>query len=146
MTAPTIVPPVSRNPQPARPTGYEFTPLQNVVIGDLAFRMRAVGGALCVLAVLMFIWAVVGGAGNRLLEAEGGIILGFIGLWSYRAGSELRRVARTEGGDVAHLMKAFGEIRKLYDLQFWVFLAVALLLAVTLLMAITGGDMLPIAW
>jgi steroid 5-alpha reductase family enzyme len=119
--------------------------MQNLVLGDLAFRMRAVGDALMGLALLLVVLAVFG-AGSSLIEAQAGIVLALIGFWSYRAGTELRRVARTEGSDVQHLMNALGEIRKLYDLQFWIFLAVALLLAVSLLVAITGGDMLPVAW
>ena len=124
----------------------EFTPEQNVVLDRLAQRMRVVGIALMVLAALLGVRAMLGGDVLGMLAIQAGIVLGFTGFWSVRAAAELSRVATTEGADMSHLMNALGEIRKLYELQFWIFLAVALLLGVTVLMAITGASWLPAAW
>lgn len=125
----------------------EFTPEQNVVLLRLAQRMRAVGIALMVLAALLALRAVLGADELGMLAIQAGIVLGFTGFWSVRAATELSRVATTEGADMSHLMSALGEIRKLYELQFWIFLAAALLLGVTVVMAITGAPwLLPAAW
>jgi len=124
----------------------EFTPEQNVVLVRLAQRMRAVGIALMVLAALLGLRATLGADELGLLAVQAGIVLGFTGFWSVRAATELSRVATTEGADMSHLMNALGEIRKLYELQFWIFLAAALLLGVTVLMALTGASWLPAAW
>lgn len=124
---------------------WEFTPDQNVTLSRLAQRMRAVGLALMVLAGLLGLRATLGGDAVGLLAVQAGIVLGFTGFWSVRAATELSRVATTDGADMTHLMSALEEIRKLYELQFWIFLAAALLLGVTVLMAITGASWLPVA-
>ncbi len=146
MAAPTMSPPAPQLKEDSGAVHYEFTAEQNLLIWGLAFRMSAVGIALIVLSGLLFVWAIVGGNGNRIFEAEAAIVLVFTGIWSYRASREFKRVAVTRDANVPHLMNALGEIRKLYDLQYWVFLAMALLIAVTMLVAIAGGGALPAAW
>ena len=135
MTAPTLTTPA-----------WEFTPQQNFMLGRLAQRMRVVGIALMVLAALLGLRAALGGDAIGLLAVQAGIVLGLTGFWSVRAAAELSSVVTTAGADMDHLMGALGEIRKLYELQFWIFLVVALLLGATLLMAITGASWLPMAW
>jgi hypothetical protein len=125
---------------------WEFTPQQTFLLSRLAQRMRAVGLALMVLAALLGLRAALGGDAIGLLAVQAGLVLGFTGFWSVRAAAELSRVATTDGADMTHLMGALGEIRKLHELQFWIFLAAALLLGVTLLMAITDSSWLPMAW
>lgn len=125
---------------------WEFTAQQTFLLSRLAQRMRAVGMALMVLAALLGLRATLGGDAIGLLAVQAGLVLGFTGFWSVRAAAELSRVATTDGADMTHLMGALGEIRKLYELQFWIFLAAALLLGVTLLMAITDASWLPMAW
>jgi len=139
MSAPTIA-------APAAVPAWEFSPVQNVLIARLAGRMRFVGGSLIVLAVLLALWSVLGPRQGDMLALQIGLILGLTGLWSARAGAALARVTRTAGSDIALLMRALGEMQKLYELQYWVFVALALLLGATLLMAITGAAWLPAAW
>ena len=57
-----------------------------------------------------------------MVGVEVGAVLGLIGIWSTRAANEFGQVARTTGSDIAHLIGALREIKKLYDLQFWAFL------------------------
>lgn len=130
---------------PTTPT-WEFTPQQNFLMARLAQRMRVVGIALMVLAALLGLRAALGGDAIGLLSVQAGIVLGFTGFWSVRAAAELSRVVTTTGADIGHLMGALAEIRKLYELQFWIFMVVALVLGATLLMAITGASWLPMAW
>ena len=134
MTAPALTTPA-----------WQFTPQQNFIVGRLAQRMRVVGIALMVLAALLGLRAL-GGDAIGLLAVQAGIVLGFTGFWSVRAAAELSGVVTTAGADMGHLIGALGEIRKLYELQFWIFLVVALMLGATLLMAITGASWLPMAW
>jgi hypothetical protein len=65
-------------------------------------------------------------------------ILVLIGFWSVRAGSEFSRIVKTEGADVSHLMQGLREIRKLYDLQFWAFVALAVLVSLALFAVAVG--------
>ena len=145
MAVPTFVSPLPDAAPQAAAEHHEFTAQENLTIGGLATRMQAVGMALVVLSCLLFAWAIVGGNGNRIFEAEASIVLVFIGIWSHRAGREFRRVASTSGANVPHLMNALSEIRKLYELQFWIFVAAALLIAVSMLVAIGDGGLLPVA-
>jgi hypothetical protein len=124
---------------------YEFTAKQNAIVRHLASRMRAVGTGLIVITALLVLRAVLGSVEFGTLIWIGAAVLGCIGFWSVRAGIELQRVVRTEGTDIPYLMRALTEIRKLYDLQYWVLVALALLAAFTVLVAIAGRG-LPAAW
>lgn len=129
--------------EPANPA-WEFTPEQNVVLLHLAGRMRMVGVALILIAALLEAWAVLGTGGMLALQA--GIVLALTGWWSTQAAVALVRAARTHGADRSLLMRALREISKLYELQYWIFLVTALVLAVTLLLTISGGGGIREAW
>ena len=50
----------------------------------------------------------------------------------------------SEGFDAAHVLRALGEIAKLYELQYWVFVVVVLVLAVTIRAAVAiAGRRMP---
>jgi hypothetical protein len=120
-------------PVPERPTEptdpYEFSEVQNALIGRLASRMSFVG----VFAAVTGLVSIVFGATKRdpgtvLL----GILYGLIGVWTARAGASFHSVAVTTGHDIANLMKALDELRKVFTLQYWLCL-IALVLALLLL-------------
>lgn len=135
----TVPPVVSTSP-------YEFTEQQNAIVRQLASRMRVVGIGLVVVATLMAVRAVAARVDFGTLIWVAAAVLGCTGVWSLRASVELRRVVRTEGADIAHLVNALTEIRKLYDLQYWLVVGAALLAGATLLVAIGGSRWLPAAW
>lgn len=112
---------------------YEFTPEQNGLLAGLVFRMRSVGGALLLLSGLLAARAILGEASGDVLAMAAAIAFAVIGLWSIRAAAALRRITKTEGADLAHLMRALGALQSLYEVQLWVFLASGLLLAASLL-------------
>ena len=137
--------PVTSVPPPSPPT-WEFTPAQDAILARLASRMRFVGIALIGLAALLAGWSMFGTAQGDMIAMQAAIVLGLTGVWSARGAAAFGRVARTRGADMLHLMRALGEIARLYELQYWVFLAAALLLAVTVLVAATGAALLRQAW
>jgi hypothetical protein len=109
-TSPTPTPPGSGD-------GYEFTPIQSRVFAQLATRMQFVGLFTLGTAFL----AIVGGAWrHHLLTILSGMLYAVIGLWTERAGFSFRSVATTQGHDISHLMKALGDLHKLYTVQFWI--------------------------
>ncbi len=124
---------------------YEFDAQQNDLVGELAKRM------LWVAYFLLAAGALVGVAGMGTLS-EGGIVgiiqAGFmiiIGVWTKKAAAAFDGIVQTEGSDIANLMVALGELRKLYTLQFWV-IALAIGMLVILLLFIFGaalGDVAP---
>ena len=121
----------------ARPT-YEFDARQNELVGELAKRM------LWVAYFLLLAGALVGVVGMGTLTERGIFSLiqaGFmiiIGVWTKRAAAAFDGIVQTEGSDIANLMVALGELRKLYTLQFWV-IALAIGMLVILLMFIFGA-------
>lgn len=121
----------------ARPA-YEFDARQNELVGELAKRM------LWVAYFLLLAGALVGVVGMGTLTERGIFSLiqaGFmiiIGVWTKRAAAAFDGIVQTEGSDIANLMVALGELRKLYTLQFWV-IALAIGMLVILLMFIFGA-------
>jgi hypothetical protein len=123
---PPNVPPSDLTPAPQ----YEFTPGQNVVIGDLARKMSLVGMVLIVIGVLSIL-----GALGRLIGGyfEGGFLGGLlfilIGVWTRGAADDFRMIVSTEGRDVTHLMRALENLRKMYDL---IYIVIVVMIALAL--------------
>ena len=124
---------------------YEFTSEQNLLLGHAARRMGIVGRVLMTLALFAGALTFVS-ASNSVIGLEVGIVFGLLGYWSQRGGAALSRVVTTQGADISHLMKAMDNIRKVYDFQFWLFIAAAVLLGLTLLAAIGRFGTIPAAW
>lgn len=100
-------------------SNYEFDHSQNVLIGQLANRMKFVSIFLMIGGVLTAIFGLFGA-----VEGIGEIISGvadlLIGIWTYQASTAFKRIVDTQGQDIENLMGALGELRKLYTLQYWV--------------------------
>jgi hypothetical protein len=125
--------------------GYEFTAEQNVTLSGLAARMRFVGAALIVVALLAVAESLTlswRGSGGFVGVAIGAILL-LIGAWSVRASGQFRAVAASQGADISHLMNAITAIRRLYDVQFWALLVVAVLLSLSLISVMAGPARVP---
>jgi hypothetical protein len=100
-------------------SNYEFDNSQNVLIGQLANRMKFVSIFLMIGGVLT---AVLGlfGAAEGIGEMISGVADFLIGIWTYQASTAFKRIVDTQGQDIENLMGALGELRKLYTLQYWV--------------------------
>ena len=120
------------------PTTYEFTQKQNALVRALATRMRLVGAGLLAVAVMLLAVAVFGRVDVPSLLTVLGVVLGCIGFWSIRAAVEMRAIVRTRGADIPHLIRALGELRKLYDVQLWVIAALVLLVALSVVARVAG--------
>jgi len=121
-------------------TSYEFSAQENRELDGLAGRMRAVGWLLFVVGVLAaaeWVFLRVKGSGNAMGLVVGPVLF-LIGFWSRRAGNELSQVVRTAGADIQHLMRALHEVRKLYELQFWAFVLLAIVFSLAMLGFVTG--------
>jgi hypothetical protein len=142
-TPPPAVPDVS----PGGPPQYEFSAVQNQVIGDLANKMGTVGLVLIVLGVLVF----AGGVLHIFHQgAEGSILAGVVyilfGVWTRGAADSFRRIVATQGRDISHLMNALADLLKMYTVMYVFIVVVVVLfliwlvvLAVMALMGKTGG-------
>lgn len=125
--------PNASTPFSSTPTEYEFSSDQNHVIGELAGAMRFVGTASVVFALV--VW-VVGLAilflGNPagLSQLVQGTLMFIIGVWTRSAAVSFQRVVDTQGSDIANMMTALGELRRLYNLQKWVLIVAIALIVV----------------
>jgi hypothetical protein len=110
--------------------GYEFTPQQNDTIEKLGRSMQTVGNVMFLLGILGIIdfiasfWTRGGpgfGAGNG---GVGAILFAVFGFWTQRAGNNLKKIVKTTGNDITHLIAALDDLRKMYGIVRFVLLAV----------------------
>jgi hypothetical protein len=108
---------------PARTTSnaeYEFDEGENAVLRDLAGSMsfvgtfNIIGGALLVLLGAI---AVLGAGPVALVYIVQGIVNFLVGIWTRSGAAGFTRVVQTEGNDIANMMQALGELRRIYNLQ-----------------------------
>lgn len=118
---------------------YEFSSSQNSLINDLADKMRFVSFFLIGLGVLATIGGVAaltrGGFGNIVY----GVIQIIIGLWTQKAAASFLRIVETQGNDIENLMGALGELRKLYTLQYWLYIIALIFVAIAVVLGIFLG-------
>jgi hypothetical protein len=105
---------------------YEFTPVQEAVIGDLAGKMRFVGAFLLALTILgiaevIFELMLIGKV--HINAAISVLIYGLVGYWTLSASGAFAAVVSTTGWDVPHLMDALRSLRKMYSLLFTLLIA-----------------------
>lgn len=119
------------------PTGYEFTPSQNEVLGSTARWVgywawfAIIAGALTALAGVFTLPA---GVFNLVI----GVVYVLVGLSFKGAAGSLRSVVATSGSDVAHLMSAMDNLRKAFKIMV---LLLAIGLAAALVLALVGIGM-----
>jgi hypothetical protein len=118
---------------------YEFSSSQNGLIKDLAGKMRFVSFFLIGLGML----ASIDGVAALTREGFGNIVLGvsqiIIGFWTQKAAFSFQRIVDTEGNDIENLMGALGELRKLYNLQYWLYIIALIFVAIALVVGIFLG-------
>ncbi len=119
------------------PSGYEFTPSQNEVLGATARWVgfwawfAIIGGALMVLGGL---FALPAGIVNIVL---GGVYF-FVGLSFKGAAASLKSVVGTRGSDVDHLMSAMESLRKAFKIMV-ILTALGIAVAIVLMMIGVGA-------
>ena len=113
----------------ARGTEYEFGPHENVVVSQLAARMRRVG-VMQIIAACLQVAGYTGGFvllksdhGALQLGTELPVALAFLvgGFLVLGAASTFRQIVDTQGSDLGHLMKAFDKLSVVMTLLFGAF-------------------------
>jgi hypothetical protein len=119
--------------EPLKPAGYEFTAAQNATIEGLAKRMKFIGiiylvfGGLVAIGALWMLTQSLPSALVAILEVA---LFGFMGYWTVKAAGSFQMIVQTRGNDISFLMNALEELRKIYNLQVWLFIIVLGLLAI----------------
>lgn len=123
-------------PQPIEPPFYEFNTTQERLIRELTVKMRFVGYILIAVGILLILGGIVrigqGGIGGII----NGIIQLLIGIWTSQAAASFKQIVKTQGNDIENLMDALKELKKLYTLQYWLFIIALVFIFVGLIAAI----------
>lgn len=115
---------------------YEFNNSQNQLIRQLAQKMRFVGYILLALGVLVIVAGIVNFRLGGFATIIQGIIQLIIGIWTAKAATSFQLIVKTQGNDIENLMTALGELRKLYALQYWIFIIALVLVVVGIVAAL----------
>ena len=105
---------------------YEFSERHNRSFSALARRMLTVGGAQIIVGVVYVAVGLLGLATGEVPRAATGATIGvvllLIGVWTMQASRHVDEIVSTTGSDITHLMRAVGELTRLYSFQRLVFL------------------------
>lgn len=115
---------------------YEFNNSQNQLIRQLSQKMRFVGYILITLGVLVIIAGIVNLRLNGFATIIQGIIQLVIGIWTAKAATSFQLIVKTQGNDIENLMTALGELKKLYALQYWIFIIALVLVVIGIVTAL----------
>jgi hypothetical protein len=94
---------------------YEFTDQENVLVNDLAQKMKYVGIFGIILGVVEILSSFFGEKGGII----SGVISIIVGVWTINASKFFQKIVDTTGNDMSNLMSALIELKKLYGLQYW---------------------------
>lgn len=116
--------PTSETGTPPRPSPFEFGPEHSKLIADLGEKMHFLGFLTVVLGGLAIVSGLINRppgtlvTGGTLVALLTALFLAAVGFWSMRSGRQFLFVARTEGADIPHLMRALEHLRRIVSLQY----------------------------
>ncbi len=113
---------------------YEFTESQNQIISQLASKMGWVAMFGLVVGVMIAVLGMfsLGSDGQGLVFLVQSLFVIMIALWTRRAALGFRQVVETTGSDITNVMKALGELKKLYTLHYWLIIVGILVMGAAL--------------
>lgn len=115
---------------------YEFNNTQNQLIRELSQKMRFVGYFLIAIGVLLILAGIINFRAGGFSTIIQGIVQLIVGIWTAKAATSFQLIVKTQGSDIENLMSALGELRKLYTLQYWVFIIALILIAIGIVAAL----------
>lgn len=98
--------------------------------------MRFVSYFLIALGVLLILSGILSLRVGGLSSIIQGIVQLLIGIWTTKAASSFQLIVKTQGSDIENLMNALGELKKLYTLQYWVFILALILVVIGIVAAL----------
>lgn len=116
--------------------GYEFDSGQNELIGTLAKRMKWVAWFMMFFAAVAAIVGVTTWADDGVSAIVQAVLMLVVAVWTRKAAAAFDGIVRTEGSDIANLMDALGELKKLYTLQYWVIIVAIVFVLIALLVVL----------
>ncbi|ODU01627.1 MAG: hypothetical protein ABS79_01385 [Planctomycetes bacterium SCN 63-9] len=96
---------------------YEFGENENLILSGLASKMRLVGLFIVGIGLFVFAYGVV-----RMVEVGyifAGLLDFVVGIWTFGAGTEFKKIAETPNKDTELLMRGLENLLRLYTLVYW---------------------------
>jgi hypothetical protein len=121
---------------------YEFSDSENIVLRELAASMSFVGTFNVIggiLLVLLGVLAMFGVGPLALIYIVQGIVNFLVGIWTRSSAGAFLRVVQTEGNDIANMMQALGDLRRVYNLQKIVIIVTLVFVALGIVGAVLLG-------
>lgn len=121
------------------PEQFEFTDVHNISFSGLATWMKLAGAVFFGLAAAFALFALLTGRVYNtfyaLLGVVAAVLATLMGLWTMRSSNKVGLIVKTEGDDLAHLMDAIQELKKLFTVQVVLFAAGIVLFLIGMLRA-----------
>jgi hypothetical protein len=118
---------------------FEFSVVHNQLIGALASKMKWVAYFLFVAGALFIVGTVLAFQEVGVGGAFQAVIMIVIGVWTKRASDAFGLIVDTAGRDIMNLMDALHELKRLYTLQFWLFIIAIALIGVGVIFGIMAA-------
>jgi hypothetical protein len=96
---------------------FEFGESENLILSGFASKMRLVGLFILGIGLFVFAYGVV-----RMVEVGyifAGLLDFVVGIWTFGAGTEFKKIAETPKKDTELLMQGLENLLRLYTLVYW---------------------------
>ena len=120
-------------------SGYEFSEAENSTIQVLAKRMKFIGILNLIFAGFMVLGGIVvlfKFPGQAIVAFAEVALFAFMGIWNYKGSASFQLIVQTTGNDIAHLMEALADLKKIYNLQYWLMIIILILVVVGIIAAL----------
>ena len=124
---------------------YEFSQEQNETVRFLAQRLKYVGVLNLVVGLLyglIGLRSFLANPTDLILYAPPMLFFELVGVWTINAAKSFQNIVETNGQDIPFLMKALTELRRLYNLQFWLLLIAITMLFIAVIVGVIAGKSL----
>jgi len=115
---------------------YEFTDTQNILLDDLAKKMRFVAYFLISIGAINIGYSMIV---SNFFSFGSGLVSLVIGGWTIKSASSFKLMVDTEGKDITNLMEALNQLQKLYGLQFWMFMLLLVFIPIAVIRSVMAG-------
>lgn len=108
-----------------KPAPFEFGESEELILSGLASRMRLVGLFILGIGLFVFAYGVIRMVDARALQGGevgyifAGLLDFVVGIWTFGAGSEFKKIADSPHKDTELLMQGLENLLRLYTLVYW---------------------------
>jgi len=134
-------------PSDGLPAPFEFGESETLILSGLASKMRFVGLFIVGIGLFVFAYGVI-----RMVDIQAQAEVGYIfagvldfviGIWTFGAGTEFKKISQSPNKDTELLMRGLENLLRLYTLVYWLCL-LAVLFTLIQVGALSFGEKPPV--